>query len=189
MLALFVATSSKASACAHNGFYFGGGYTQQFLFTPEHRLTLGGGSRVNFGIPISAYALWGYDFCGTRWGIQMPVEYSTFRLNRSERVGMMGASVEGVYHLVEWADGFDFHLVGGIGGQYLTEGAINDRTESVGMTVAAGPGISWFFGKNHHFSLTSQFPLRAIIFFGNRLSANHTTVIDLPLRLGFTVGF
>ncbi|MBI4126526.1 MAG: hypothetical protein HY465_03450 [Deltaproteobacteria bacterium] len=178
-----------AQACGHDAFYLGGGYIQQFLVTPEHRLGVGSNDRVRFGIPFTFYGLWGYDFCGSRWGIQMPFEYSRFKLNRTEWVNMMGGSFEGVFHVAAWEDGFDFHLVGGLGLQYLTEGDIQDRTESVGMTASFGPGIAWYFGKGRHLALVSQFPVRAIVFIGDRLSANQTTVIDLPLRLGLTVGF
>jgi hypothetical protein len=190
-LLVFFLPQRKAIPCGHDGIYFGGGYEQLFMYTPEHRL--GGSSlgRVKFGPGYGANAVVGYDFCGSRWGIQMPFEFSMLRLNGSEWVKQFGSSVEAVLHLVEWKNGLDFRLVGGAGWTYLTEGNINDHTASVDMTGSVGPGLAYYFTRTEKLSaaVVGELPLRVIYYFGDHLSKNGTTVFALPIRISVQVGF
>lgn len=185
---------SAASACGHDGFYVGGGFTQRFLFTGDRQIGAGAGSgnRVAFGPAPGGQLILGYDFCGSRWGVQFPFEYSTFRLNSAERVHLLGSSLEGVLHLAAWEDGFDFRLIGGFGWNYLTEGSLDNRSASIGLNAGIGPGFAWYFtsrGKERAGAIAVDAPFRAIIFFGDRLSASQTTVYSIPVRLTLTVGF
>ncbi len=187
---LFFASPSRVCACGHDGFYAGLGYEQLFLYTPERRLGLTD-ERVSFGPGIGAHALIGYDFCGSRWGIQLPFEYARIKLNKSEWVNQFASSVEGVLHLKEWKNGLDVHLLGGVGWSYLSEGKIADRTACAGISVSFGPGISYYFSRTERISaaVNLDVPFRWIYYFGDHLSANGTSVIAFPIRLGVQVGF
>lgn len=181
----------EAMACGHDGFYVGGGYEQLFMVTPEHQLGTGSTPRISFGPGFGANLVGGYDFCGSRWGIQVPLEFAALKLNHAEWVYNLAASVEGVLHLREWKNGLDFHLVGGIGWTYLTEGSINDRTRNNGITASIGPGLSYFFARKASWSgaVTAELPLRYAYYFGNHLSSNGTSVFAFPLRLSVQFGF
>ena len=183
--------SRTTDACGHDGFYVGVGYNQLFMFTPEHRLSATSSKRINFGPGYGANALIGYDFCGSRWGIQLPFEFSRLKLNNSEWVNQYTTSVEGVLHLVEWQNGLDIHLLGGAGWSYLSEGSIDDRTASIGITASFGPGLSYYFSRTDTLSasVTFEAPFRYIYYFGNHLSSNGTSVMAIPLRLSIQVGF
>lgn len=182
---------STANACGHNSFYVGVGYEQMFMYTTEDRLSDGELGRIHFTPGYGGSLLFGYDFCGTRWGIQLPFEFTRQKLNHEEWVNQMGSSVEGVLHLAEWGNGLDVHLVGGVGWAYLSEGATDNRTASAGITVSFGPGISYFFHRSEKFSSAINFevPIRMINYFGDRLSANGTTILAIPLRLSVQFGF
>ncbi|MFA5812740.1 MAG: hypothetical protein WC956_10495, partial [bacterium] len=135
-----------ASACGYDGFYFGFGYEQLFMVTPEHQLVAGGnGDRISFWPSAGANAVFGYDICGTRWGVQFPIEYSRIKLNHEEWINSIGSSMEAVFRVIAWKNGLDFHLVGGVGWSYLTEGRINDNTRSWGFNIGAGPGLTYIF--------------------------------------------
>lgn len=187
--ALFVAPA-RALACGHDGFYIGAGYTQLFMLTTEHRLG-NTGQRINFGPGFGANALVGYDFCGSRWGIQLPFEFTRLKLNKSEWVNQFGSSIEGVLHLVEWPNGLDVHLLAGAGWTYITEGQYDDRTAAAGLTVSAGPGLSYYFSRTETLSaaLALELPFRWIYYFGSHLSSNGTSIVAFPVRLSIQVGF
>ncbi len=179
-------------ARGHDGFYMGLGALTIPMVSTEHRLTVPGGqsSNLTFRPGIGGWVLVGYDFPGTMWGIQMPFEYHYFKLNGQEWVNSFGSNVEAVIRLAQGTSGFEFHLLAGLGWTYLTEGKISNRTSNMGVNVEFGPGVSWFFARGDtRASLTFEVPLRMIYFFGDRLSANGTTVFAFPLRLGFTIGF
>lgn len=184
-------TVPTAWACGHDGFYVGAGYEQLFLYTTESRLSGGSLGRITFGPGFGGSALLGYDFCGSRWGIQMPFEFSRFRLNNEEWVNSLGSSLEGVLHLAQWQNGLDIHLVGGAGWSYLTEGSVPNRTANAGITASLGPGVSYFIPdtKKVSIAIVAELPFRMIYYFGDRLSANGTTVLGIPLRLSVEVGF
>jgi len=190
LLSIFPLESAKA--CGHDGFYLGGGYMQQILTTSEKRLSaVGNSEKIVFGPAIGLHVVLGYDFCGSRWGIQMPLDWSTFRLNEEERVQMMGGAVEGVFHIASWDNGADIHLVGGVGLNLITEGAIANVSQNAGINFGVGPGFSWYFLRNKRVTanFTLDVPIRMIYFFGSRLSANKTIAISVPVRLGVTFGF
>lgn len=191
LLVLGSLRAPSALACGHDGFYVGVGYTQLFMFTLEDRLSSGDLGRIHFSPGFGAHALIGYDFCGSRWGIQMPFEFTRQRLNYAEWVNQFGSSLEGVFHLVEWGNGLDIHLVGGAGWAYLSEGSIQNRTASAGITVDLGPGLSYYFSRTEKISaaLALEVPFRMINYFGNHLSANGTTIFAIPVRISIQVGF
>jgi hypothetical protein len=180
-------------ACGHDGFFIGGGYQQMFMYTPEDQLTGGGGivsQQIKFGPGFGMHLLLGYDFEGSRWGIQAPLGYSYIRLNEAEWVHYFDIDVEGILHLAYWENGVDLYLVGGAGGSFLTEGSVSNNSRASGINVGIGPGFSYFFarGKNKG-SLYIQVPVRMVHFFGNNLSSNGTTLLQVPIRLGISVGF
>lgn len=191
-LFLVVFSPRPAFARGHDGFYMGAGVLTMPMVTTEHRLTAPGGSsrRISFQPGIGGWLLVGYDFPNTMWGIQMPFEYQYFELNDQEWVHQMGSTLEGVMRLAQAANGFEFHLLFGMGWNYLTEGSIGNRSRCGGITGEFGPGISWFFARGDtRASLTIETPLRMIHYFGTHLSADGTTVFAFPIRLGLTVGF
>ncbi|MFH0798741.1 MAG: hypothetical protein V2A66_01010 [Pseudomonadota bacterium] len=191
MFSLFCLSAPLAEARGHDGVYMGMGYTQLFMYTPEQQSggpTLG---RVNVGPGFGGNAVVGYDFCGTRWGIQMPFEITTQRLNRAEWPFEINLGVEAVLHLVEWRNELDFHLVGGAGWNYLTEGGIQNHSRSQGISADLGPGLSYYFfrGEKSSAALTFEVPFRMVHYFGDHLSGNGTTFIAFPMRISVQVGF
>lgn len=180
-----------AQACGHDGFYMGVGYTQLFMFTNERSRSAAPTGRVRFGPGYGANAVIGYDFCGSRWGIQLPFEFARLKLNRSEWVNQFGSSVEGVLHLAEWENGVDFHLLVGAGWSYISEGKIDDRSSAAGITASFGPGVSYYFSRTEKISaaVSVELPFRMIYYFGDNLTAGGTTVIAAPIRLNLQIGF
>lgn len=180
-----------AFACGHDGFYMGVGYNQLFMYTTERSMSGTASDRVYFGPGYGANAVIGYDFCGSRWGIQMPFEFARLKLNHVEWVNQFGSSLEGVLHLAEWDNGFDFHLIFGAGWSYISEGRFDDRSNAAGITGSLGPGISYYFSRTENVSaaLALEVPFRLIYYFGDHLSAGGTTVIAFPIRLSIQVGF
>ena len=181
-------------ACGHDGFFFGGGYQQLFMWTPEDQLRAPGtisSAQIVFGPGYGAHLLVGYDFKGSRWGIQMPLGYSNLKLNRTERVNYFDGAVEGIFHIAAWDNGIDLNLIGGIGVSALMEGPVDNNTGAIGMNFGIGPGFNWFFhrGEKVRSSVYVQVPIRAVIFFGDNLSKNHTTALQFPIRVGVSVGF
>lgn len=181
----------KALACGHEGFYLGLGYEQLLMYTPEDRLTVGNLGNVTFGPGYGGTALIGYDFCGTRWGVQMPFEFSRLKLNRSEWVNQFGSSAEGIFHIAQWRNGFNVHLVGGVGWSYITEGDLPGGTAAAGVTASFGPGVSFFFTQTNKISgaLNLEVPIRMINYFGSHLSQGGTTILAIPMRLTVQLGF
>jgi hypothetical protein len=190
----FVIAPKVVSACGHDGFFIGGGYQQMFMYTPEDQLRGAGqltSSQITFGPGFGAHLLFGYDFEGSRWGIQMPFGYSNFKLNRSERVNYFDTAVEGILHLASWENGIDVNLVGGIGVSILPEGPNDNNTGALGMNFGIGPGFNWFFHRSESISSSVyvQVPIRVVLFFGDNLSKNHTTALQVPIRVGVSLGF
>lgn len=180
-----------ARACGHEGLYAGIGYMQLLMYTPEYQLNPNISSRVNFGPGFGAAGLLGYDFEGSRWGIQMPFEFSRLKLNMDEWVNYFGSTLEAVFHIKEWSSGFDFHLVGGVGWAYLSEGEDYDNSRNAGITASLGPGFSYYFTRTEKVSgaVSLEIPFRYVYFFGNHLSANGTSVAAFPIRLTMQIGF
>ncbi len=186
--------AGRSFACGHDGFFVGGGYQQLFMFTTEHQLAgplAVSSEKITFGPGYGAHLLIGYDFPGSRWGIQVVPEYSNLNLNHSERVNYFGTAVEGILHIIAWENGLDFNLVGGVGYSQLFEGPRTNNTGAAGINIGVGPAINWFFhrGEKVRSSLYAQVPVRAVIFFGNNLSKNQTTVLAVPIRIGVSLGF
>lgn len=184
---------AQTKACGHDGFFLGGGYQQMFMYTSEDQLAAAGGFRsqqITFGPGFGLHLLAGYDFEGSRWGIQAPLGYSYIKLNKAEWVHYFDIDAEGIFHLAYWDNGIDIYLVGGGGGSFLTEGSINNNSAAAGINVGIGPGLSYFFARGKtKGSLYIQVPVRMVHFFGNNLSAGGTTLLQVPIRLGLSVGF
>lgn len=183
--------SVTARSCGHDGFYTGIGYEQMFMFTSERRLGTGNQNRVYFGPGFGANAIVGYDFCCSRWGIQLPFEFSRQKFNYLEWVDQFNISLEGVVHLKEWSNGVDIRLVGGAGWSYLTEGKFDNMTSSSGIIAHFGPGLAYYFSRTEKISaaLVAELPIRVIHYFGDRLSGNGTTLAAIPLRISMQIGF
>jgi hypothetical protein len=184
----------SAHARGHDGFFIGGGYEQLVMYTPEYRLSGAAqpptNERVSFGPGFGAHLLVGYDFKNSRWGVQMPFDYSYFKLNHEEWVHFFQIGAEGILHLASWDNGIDVSLVGGAGASLLPEGPLKNNTGAKGMYVGAGPAFNYFFARGAtKGSLYVQIPIRAVIFFGDNLSKSHTTALSIPIRLGISVGF
>lgn len=190
---IFILFETPSFACGHEGAYAGIGYEQLFMYTPEDQLSPRSGTsqRVTFGPGYGGTALVGYDFKGSRWGMQFPFEYSILKLNGDEWVNYFGVSGEAVFHIKEWSNGLDFHLVGGVGWAYLTEGKYYDQTKSNGITASLGPGLSYYFTRTEKISgsVTLEVPFRFTNFFKDRLSKGGTSVAAFPIRLMMQIGF
>lgn len=182
---------SISYACGHEGFYLGVGYEQLLMYTPEKQLNAVTSERINFGPGFGATFLVGYDIKGTRWGVQLPFEYSRLKLNHDEWVNYFGAGLEGVFHIKEWKSGIDFHLVGGVGWAYLSEGDVYNNSKNNGITASIGPGFSYFFTRTEKVSgaVSLDVPFRFVNFFGDHLSRGGTSVGALPIRLTLQIGF
>jgi hypothetical protein len=192
VLTSFIVIPKSASGHDHGGMYIGVGGLTIPMVSADRRLTVPGGQseRLYFRPGFGGYLLMGYDFPDSRWGIQVPVEYHYFQLNRQEWVNTLGGNVEGVVRLVEWDNGWDFHLVTGLGFTWFFEGPIKNETQDGGINVEVGPGFSWFFARGDiPASLTFEVPIRFIYFFGDRLSRDGAFVFAFPVRIGFTIGF
>lgn len=191
LVSSFLSYPAACLACGHEGFYTGLGYTQLFMWTTEHQRSLAASPRIHFGPGYGAHAVIGYDFCGSRWGIQLPFEFSRQRLDRIEWTNQFGSQVEAVVHLAAWQNGLDVHLVGGVGWAYLTEGRIDNQSNSGGISVGLGPGLSYYFHRDEKIStaLAVEAPFRMIYYFGSRLSQGGTTVLAFPIRLSIQLGF
>lgn len=183
--------SSRSHACGHEGVFFGLGYEQLIMYTPEKQLNAVTSERINFGPGFGATALVGYDIKGTRWGVQLPFEYSRLKLNHDEWVNYFGAELEGIFHIKEWKSGLDFHLVGGVGWGFLSEGDVYNNSKNNGITASLGPGLSYFFSRTEKVSgaVSLEIPFRFVNFFGNHLSRGGTSVGALPIRLTMQIGF
>lgn len=180
---------SAAIACGHDGVYAGLGYTQMFMYTSENRL--GSNQKITFSPGMGGNAVVGYDFCGSRWGIQLPFEFARQKLNHLEWVNQFNLSLEGVVHLAEWANGIDLRLVGGAGWSYLSEGKYDDRTSGTGIIAHFGPGFAYYFSRTEKVSaaLVAEIPFRMVHYFRDRLSSNGTTIFAVPIRISLQVGF
>ena len=192
VLGITLTAPQTVHARGHDGFYFGGGVMTVPMFTMEDRLTAPGGAsdRINFLPGPGAFLNIGYDFPGTSWGIQMPIEWQYFRLNHQEWVNSIGSTVEAVWHLVQWSNGCEFHVLGGLGWTHFFEGQLYNNSRATGMNIEVGPGFSWFFARGDtRAALTIETPLRYIYFFGDHLSRSGTSVFSIPVRLGVTIGF
>lgn len=181
----------KAFSCGHEGFFMGLGYSQLFQYTTEHENNPAVSRRITFGPGYGAHAVIGYDFKGTRWGMQFPFEFEMLKLNGDEWVQSYSNELEAIFHIVEWDSGFDIHLVGGAGWTYLTEGKLDNNSNSVGVIASLGPGFSWYFTRTEKVSgsLTMEVPFRFVHYFKDRLSAGGTTAVAFPIRLGVQIGF
>lgn len=192
MAAFLIWPQEKAEACGHEGWYFGGGYAQLFQVSPDKQFVASGTtgrSKVRFDTQFGGHMKVGYDWCGTRYGLEATVSYDRQRLNRLEKVQQFGGDLNSVIHLVETPGGLDFYLLAGLGITLLPEGPVENNSGAIGASVNAGPGIRYFIDKKKKVGLHFEVPVKYTLFFRNNLSARKTSVIGLPLRIGFTVGF
>jgi len=188
---LFAFIPSTSFACGHEGVYVGAGYMQLFMYTPEKQLNSYISERIKTSPGYGATALVGYDFKGTRWGIQAPFEFSRFKLNKSEWVNYYGMSIEAVFHIIEWQSGLEIHMVGGGGWAYLSEGHDYNNSRGHAVTADLGPGLSYYFSMTEKVSasIALEIPFRFTHFFGDHLSRSGTSFAAFPVRLMFEVGF
>lgn len=182
-----------ANACGHEGWYAGLGYTQLVQATPDRQLIAGGGAspKVDWNTRWGAHGKVGYDFCGTRWGVEVPVSLDRQRLNRQEVVNQIGLDANALYHIVETETGIDFYWIAGSGLNIAFEGPINNNTGTAGANLNFGPGFQYFIKKEKtKVALAVSVPFKYTLYFGNNLSgAKKTSVIGVPFRVGFSLGF
>ncbi len=180
-------------ACGHEGWYAGLGYTQLLQFSSERQLTAGGGAapKINWDTRWGAHGKVGYDFCGSRWGAELPVSLDRQRLNRAENVSILGIDVNALYHIVETKKGIDFYWIAGTGINLALEGSANNNTGAAGMNINFGPGLNYFIKrKKPNVALHLSVPAKYTLYFRNNLSGGgKTAVLGFPVRVGFSVGF
>lgn len=184
---------SEVHACGHEGPYVGLGYTQLFLFSHEGQLVAGGSNPaqpISFDSRVGGQAKFGYDFCASRFGIEVPFGFAVQQLNRSETVHVYSLDTNAIIHIVETEQGADFYWIAGIGINIISEGTVNNNTGGAGMNVNFGPGFQYFFARGKHRSAFSiSIPFKYTLYVGDNLSANTTSVYAVPIQLGFTFGF
>ena len=188
---LSVVCCYSARACGHEGWYTGGGYSQLFQFSPDHQLTGGGipSPKINWETRWGGYAKLGYDFCGSRWGVEVPFSWNRQRLNHFDNVSVIGIDANAIFHVIETEAGADFYLTGGSGMNIVTEGTINDNSGDAGVNFNFGPGFQYFVSKKPRVAIGIAVPVKYTLYFGNHLSRNHTSVFGVPVQVGFTIGF
>lgn len=183
----------KSHACGHEGWYFGGGYSQLFQASPDKQLIAGGGrstNNVRFQPRYGGYVKLGHDWCASRMGIEIPFSYNRQRLNRQELVDVLGTDVNAVIHLAETTGGADFYWIAGTGFNITTDGTVNNGTGAAGINLNTGPGFQYFFARGKHkAALGISVPFKYTLYFRNNLSARKTQVIGIPVMFGLTVGF
>lgn len=187
---LFVA--SGVQACGHEGFYFGGGYSQLFLWSQDKQIIGGGLSNnpIRMRTRFGAYGKIGYDFCQSRMGIEFPFAFDRQRLNRVENVSVFSADTNAVIHLIETEKGADFYWIIGTGFNMMTEGSLNNNSRARGINANFGPGFQYFLSKGAtKAAIGISVPVRYTFYFGNNLSRDVTKVLGFPIHVGFTVGF
>jgi len=180
-------------ACGHEGWYAGAGYSQLLQYSPDNQL-LGGGlvpsGRVDWRTRWGATVKGGYDFCGTRWGIEIPFSYDRQKLNRSEMVHVIGIDANAIFHIVETKKGADFYWIAGTGVNLVTEGRLNNNSGDAGINFNFGPGFQYFLKQDKpKVALGISVPFKYTLYFGNHLSRNGTSVFGFPIHVGFTIGF
>lgn len=183
---------AKATACGHEGWYVGGGYTQLLQKSLDKQNLAPGIAATNtvrFDTRFGGSVKIGYDWCQTRYGLETTISYDKQRLNRFEMVHQFGADLNSVIHLIETRSGLDFYLLAGLGVTLLPEGPSNNNSGAIGAAVNLGPGFRYFLDKTRKAALHFEIPVKYTLFFGNNLSARKTAVYGLPIRIGFTIGF
>ncbi|MBI4125010.1 MAG: hypothetical protein HY466_03645, partial [Deltaproteobacteria bacterium] len=184
---------SPAHACGHEGTYAGLGYTQLIQFSPDHQLVAAGGTspRINWSTRWGTHLRVGHDFCQSRWGFEVPFSLDRQRLNRNEFIHQIGIDANAIYHILETEGGIDFYWIGGTGLNFTTEGAVSNNTGATGINLNFGPGFQYFVKQaKPNVAIGLAVPVKYTLYFGNNLSGNkRTSVIGLPIRVGFSVGF
>lgn len=182
-----------AYACGHEGWYVGAGYTQLIQFSPDHQLVAGGAAspKVDWNTRWGAHGRVGYDFCTSRWGVEVPFSFDRQRLNRREVINQIGIDANAIYHIVETEAGADFYWIVGSGVNMAFEGPVNNNTGTAGANLNFGPGFQYFIKKDKtQVALGISAPFKYTLYFGNNLSgAKKTSVIGVPFRVGFSLGF
>lgn len=187
---LFIPTG--AQACGHEGFYVGGGYSQLFLWSQDKQIIGGGLSNnpIRMRTRFGGYGKFGYDFCKSRMGIEVPLAFDRQRLNRVENVNVFSADTNAIIHLIETEKGADFYWIIGTGFNLMTEGSLNNNSRAKGINANFGPGFQYFLSKGDtKAAIGISVPVRYTFYFGNNLSRDVTKVLGFPIRVGFTVGF
>lgn len=181
-----------AFSCGHEGWYAGLGYTQLLQFSPDRQLVVGGGTspKVNLKTRWGAHGRVGYDFCGSRWGVEVPISFDRQRLNNQEHIYQLGMDANAIFHIIETEGGADFYWIAGTGMNIALEGDTNNNTGAAGINLNFGPGFQYFIQqKKPKVALGFSIPMKYTLYFGNNLSRSKTTVIGFPIRIGFSVGF
>ena len=191
-LMILIGSGQEANACGYEGWYFGGGYTQLFQVSRDKQNVAAGiasSRRVPFANRFGGHLKVGHDWCGTRYGLEATIHYDKQRLNKTDMVHQFGGDLNSVIHLVETPGGLDFYLLAGLGVTLIPKEKTNNSTGAIGGSLNLGPGLRYFLDKKRKAALFVEIPAQATLFFGNNLSARKTSVLGIPLRIGFTVGF
>ncbi len=185
----------EARACGHEGGYVGLAYTELLQFSNDKRYvspTLPPASvdKISFSPRYGGQLKLGYDFCGTRYGIEMPIGINYLVLNELDRVLFLSLDTNAIIHIAETEEGADFYWIAGMGTSIATEGSIKDSSKAGGVNFNFGPGFQFFFAQGkRRAAFGISIPVRYTLYMGNNLSRNNTSVFAVPVNIGFTVGF
>ncbi|MDO8527855.1 MAG: hypothetical protein Q7T03_09235 [Deltaproteobacteria bacterium] len=189
---LEVLVPATSNACGHEGFYIGGGYQQLFQFSPDRQLVGGGAvspGKIDWRTRWGFYGKAGYDFCESRWGVELPVSYNRQKLNRAETVSVIGVDLNAIFHIIETPGGLDFYWIGGSGMNIVTDGQVKNNSGSGGVNINFGPGLQYFISKKPKVAMGISVPFKYTLYFGDHLSKNITQVFGIPIMAGATIGF
>ncbi len=198
--ALFISVNAYART---EGFYIGGGYQQPLLwswkkqgdFTQQQP-----GSAIRFWPTFGAYAVGGYEFGYPDWlGLALPVNWSYMKLNRSEWVQHINADAEAIFHLSDPENKFDPFLGALIGFNFLTEGKVQNESQSIGPDFGFTMGFRYSLmeyavaGSPHikNLSLVVELPVKIILWLNDHDLSNSGTTpfLQFPLHVGLTYTF
>lgn len=189
----FFTTPQSGYTCGHEGFYLGLGYSQLLMWSPDKRLVSGNlasNQNVKWDTRYGGYGKFGYDFCGSRMGVEVPVSYDRQKLNRLEMVNVFNSDLNAIIHLVETNSGWDFFWILGTGFSFITEGGSDNDSSTAGVNFNVGPGLRYYFlNGNNKTAVELSVPARYSFYLGHHLSNNTTQVLGIPIRFGLTFGF
>ena len=194
LLVLCVFGERKLYACGHEGPYVGLAYTQLIQHTRDNRY-IGSTStttaqKISWGSRYGTQVKFGYDFCGTRFGVEMPIGVNYQLLNNADDVLVLNLDTNLIIHIIETEGGLDFYWIAGVGATVVTEGDIDDNSKAGGISGNFGPGVQYFFNQGKHRSAIGlSIPVKYTMYVGDNLSKDRTSVIGVPVNIGFTIGF
>lgn len=191
--------TSAAQARATDSYYIAGGYQQPFIFSWKQQLN--SQDNIKMWPSVGGFIKVGYEFRNNAdwFGLALPISWGMLKLNDAEWVHLINADIEAIFHLTQPETKFDPYFTGIVGFNFLTEGNIQDETQSIGPDAGAGFGLRYTIseyalaGSTHatNLSVFAEVSGKIILFIQDYdLSSSGTTpIIEVPARIGITYSF